>query len=278
MKTPRPALFLAAAVALAMVVFPAAAPVTAQQEATPFGAISCSSNFGNSVLLDKKLFHLVVAPAAEIASLRKSKPALSAGPFASGKFPYDSVEIYLVAKDQGEDDAEESAVSIFVRAVRNQDEFWFTIARERGDAPESDFFLRTKGDTGPEQGVNKDDEPGPAVSLALKNGIPIFEVYWWRREVGASTEAAVQKILFLDFRTLHPSLLSALQCTAAEGGGACGVYDNGTAPTTALSCDWDAMKSDFLCTSTETGDFTAPVTHRFYLASGADAPYTVKEV
>ncbi len=108
MKTPRSALFLAAAVALAMVVFPAAAPVTAQQEATPFGAISCSSNFGNSILLDKQLIHLVVAPAAEIASLRKSKPALSAGPFAGGKFPYDSVEIYLVAKDQGEDDAEES--------------------------------------------------------------------------------------------------------------------------------------------------------------------------
>jgi hypothetical protein len=272
MKTPPSALLLAAAVAWAMVVFPAASPVTAREEATPFGAISCSSNFGNSVLLDKKLFHLVSAPAAEIASLQKTKPALSAGHFAGGKFPYDSVEIYLMAKDQGEDDAEESAVFIYVRAVRNQKESWFTIAHERGDAPESDFFMRTKGDTGPEQGIDKDDDPGLTVSLALKNGIPIFEVSWWRRAVGASTEAAVQKILLLDFRTLRPSVLAALQCIAAEGGGACGVYDNGTAPTTALSCDWDAAKSEFLCTSSERGVFTAPVTHRVYLASGADAP------
>ena len=142
----------------------------------------------------------------------------------------------------------------------------------------ADFFTRTKGDTGPESGIDKDADPGPAVSLGLKNNnVPIFELSWWRREVGASTEAAVQKILLLDFRTLHPSLLSVLQCVAAEGGGVCGVYDNGTAPTTTLSCDWDAAKSDFLCTSSESGDFTPPVTRRFYLASGADAPYTVKE-
>jgi hypothetical protein len=277
MKTPRSALLLAAAVALAMVVSPAASPVAAQDEATPFGAISCSSNFGNSVQLDKKSFHLVVAPGAEIASLKKAKPAFSAGPFAGGKFPYDSVEIYVVGKDQGESDAEESGVALYVRAVRNQNESWFTIAHERADLPGSDFFMRTKGDTGPEQGIDKDDDPGPAVSLALKSGIPIFEVSWWRREVGASTEAAVQKILLLDFRTLHPSLLSVLQCVAAEGGGVCGVWNNGSAPTTSLACDWDTSKSDFLCTSNETGDFTPPVTHRFYLASGADAPYKVKE-
>ena len=278
MKTPRSALLLAAAVALAMAVFPVASPVTAQEEATPFGAISCSSNFGNPVLLDKKLFHLVAAPAAEIASLQESKPALSVEPIAAGKFPYQKVDIYLAEKDLGENDPEESDVSLYVRAVRNQKEFWFTIAHDREDSPNLEFFRRTKGDTGPESGIDKDDDSGPAISLALKNNnVPVFQVSWWRREVGASTEAAVQKILLLDFRTLRPSVLSALQCIAAEGGGVCGVWDNGSAPTTALSCDWDAAKSDFLCTSSETGDYTPPVTHQFYLASGADAPYTVKE-
>jgi|HubBroStandDraft_6_1064221.scaffolds.fasta_scaffold67441_2 hypothetical protein len=277
MKTPRSALFLAAAVALAMAVFPAASSVTAQEEATPFGAISCSSNYGNPVLLDQKLFHLVPAPAAEIASLQKTKPALSAGPFAAGKFPYDNGEIYSVGKDQGEDDTEESAVYLYVRAVRNQKESWFTIAHERGEPPASDFLMRTKGDSGPEAGIEKDNDPGPAVSLALKNGVPIFEVSWWRRQVGASTEAAEQKILLLDFRTLYPSVLSALECVAVEGGGVCGVWDGGSAPTTSLACDWDAAKSDFLCTSSETGDYTPPVTHRFYLASGADAPYPAQE-
>lgn len=277
MKTPRSALRLVAAVAWAVVIFPVAPPVAAQEEATPFGAISCSSNFGNPVELDKKSFHLATAPAAEIASLQKSKPALSAGAFAGGQFPYDSVVIYAVGRGQGEDDAEESAVSVYVRAVRNQKESWFTIAHERGDPPGSDFFMRTKGDTGPESEIDKGNDPGPAVSLALSNGVPIFAVSWWRREVGASTEAAEQKILLLDFRTLHPSVMSVLQCVAAQGGGVCGVWDSGSAPTTSLACNWDAAKSDFLCTSNESGDFTPPVTHRFYLASGADAPYTVKE-
>jgi hypothetical protein len=154
MKTPPSALRLVAAVAWAVVIFPVAPPVAAQEEATPFGAISCSSNFGNPVELDKKSFHLATAPAAEIASLQKSKPALSAGAFAGGKFPYDSVVIYAVGRDQGEDDAEESAVSVYVRAVRNQKESWFTIAHERGDPPRSDFFMRTKGDTGPESEID----------------------------------------------------------------------------------------------------------------------------
>jgi hypothetical protein len=277
MKAPRPAPLLTVAVALAMVIFPAGTPVRAQEEATRFGTISCSSNFGNPVELEKPPFQLVAAPAAEIAGLQKSKPALSAGPFAGGKFAYDSVEIYLVGQGASETDPDEATVTLYVRAVRNQKEAWFTIAHDHADIPNSDFFTRSKGDTGPEEGINKDDDPGPKVALAVKNGVPIFEISWWRREVGASTVAAEQKILILDFRTLHPSVLSVLQCIAAEGGGVCGVYDNGTAPTTTLSCDWDVSQTDFLCASTATGDYTPPLTHRYYLGSGADAPYAVKE-
>jgi hypothetical protein len=278
MKTPRSALFLAAAVALAIEIFPAASASTAQQDATRSNAISCSSNFGNPVELDRKSFHLVAAPPAEISNFQKSKPALSAGPFVEGKFPYETVEIYLVEKDLGETNPGESTVSLYVRAVRNQKESWFTIAHDREDIPSLDFLARTKGATGPESGIDKDADPGPAVSLALKNNsMPIFEASWWRRETGANTFADVQNVLILDFRSLQPSVLSVLQCIAAEGGGACGDYDNGTAPTTKLLCDWDTAKSDFLCTSGKTGDYTPPVTHRFYLASGADAPYTVKQ-
>src|SRR5271156_656069 len=223
MKTPRSALFLAAAVALAIGIFPAAGPLAAQEDATPFGAISCSSNFGSPVQLDKKSFHLVAAPPAEISNLHTSKPALSAGAVAEGRFPYETVEIYLAKKDLSETGVYESTVSVYVRAVQNQKESWFTIAHDREDIPNLDFFTRTKGDTGPESGIDKDDDSGPAVSLALKNNnVPVFQVSWWRREVGASTEAAVQKILLLDFRTLRPSVLSALQCIAAEGGGVCG--------------------------------------------------------
>jgi hypothetical protein len=87
MMTPRSALFLAAAVALGMVMFPGAARVSAQEDTTPFGVLSCSSDFGSSVELDKKSFPLAAVPPAAIVSPQKSKPALSAGPFAGGKFP-----------------------------------------------------------------------------------------------------------------------------------------------------------------------------------------------
>jgi hypothetical protein len=161
--------------------------------------------------------------------------------------------------------------------VRNQKESWFILARDPADRLSFDFLERTKGDTGPDSANDNDNDPGPAVSLAVKNkNIPVFEISWWLHETGASTAAAVEKILILDFRTLHPSVFSVLQCISAEGGGVCGVYDNGTAPTTALACNWDSSKSDFLCTSSVTGDFTPPFTHRYYLASGADAPYEVK--
>ena len=234
--TPRSALFLAAAVALAIVMFPAASAVSAQEDTTPFGALSCSSNFGNPA--EQKLFSLAAASPAEIVSLQKSKPALSAGPSAGGKFPYDGVDVYLAEKDLGADDPQESVVTLYVRAVRNQKESWFAIVHERTDIPGSDFFMRTRGDTSPEDEIDRENDAGPAVSLALKNNdISIFEFSWWRREVGASTSAAVQKILLLDFRTLHPSVLAVLQCIAAGGGGVCSVYANGNAPTTLLSCD-----------------------------------------
>jgi hypothetical protein len=278
MMTPRPALFLAAVVGLAALNLLAVPRCAAQEPATPFGTIVCSSNFGNLVQLDEKSFHLVAAPPQEIARLQKSKPALTMGPSAGAKFPYDKLEIYLAQEDLAEDDPDESAISVYVRAVRHQKESWFTLAHDRAGVANFDFLTRTKGDTGADNEIDKDNDPGPAVSLALKNNnVPIFELSWWRRETGASTFAAVQNILLLDFRTLRPSVMAVLQCIAADGGGACGVYDNGNAPTTALSCDWDAKKSDFLCTSTVTGDFTPPVSHNFYLGSGADAPYPAKE-
>jgi hypothetical protein len=39
---------------------------------------------------------------------------------------------------------------------------------------------------------------------------------WWRREVGASASAAVPKILLLDFKTLHPSVLAVREQIDAE--------------------------------------------------------------
>ncbi len=140
MITPRSALSLAAAAVVgASDVSRCTATSHAQEDATPFGALSCSSNFGNPPELDKKLFSLAAATPAEIISLQKSKPALSVGPSAGGKFSYDRVDVYLAEKDLGAEDPEESAVASLYACVRCEikKESWFTVAHERTDVPEN---------------------------------------------------------------------------------------------------------------------------------------------
>ena len=246
--------------------------------AAPADEISCSSNFGNPVELDKKYMHLVPATADEIANIQKSKPDITAGPF-TGAFPYDRVEIYLVQTKQGGQDSREGSVSLYARASRNQKESWFKVAQDKeAGMANYDFFELTIGDAGDDSGENADENSAAGASFAVKNlNAPIFKVSWWKHEQGVSVFAEVRKILLLDFRSPRPQIVAALQCVSAEGGGACGVYDNGSVPTTTLACNWDAAKGDFLCTSTATGDYTVPLTHRFYLASGADVPYPAKE-
>ncbi|MGA8221579.1 MAG: hypothetical protein WB780_07980 [Candidatus Acidiferrales bacterium] len=253
------------------------APCTFAQQASdaaPADEISCASNFGSPVELDKKYLHLIPASPDEILTMQKGKPDIAAGPFTSGMFPYDRVEIYLVPTKVGEDESVEATLSLFARAIRDQKDSWFKIAQDRGFTSVSDFFNLTIGDTGDNSGDVSDQNAATAVSFAVKNmNAPIFKVSWWKHESGVSTFAEVRKILLLDFRTSPPKIMAALQCVSAVGGGACGDFDNGAAPTTTLACNWDRSKADFLCTSTATGDYTVPLTRRFYLASGKNSPY-----
>ena len=276
MKISRSALRTATLLTLSIAAaFPWALPAAAQEvpSVAPADEISCSSNFGNPVDLYKRNLHLVAAPADEIANVQKSKPELSAGPFSGGKFAYDRVEIYLVQTKQGGDDSREGSVSLYARASRNQKESWFKVAQgKEGGTNNYDFFDLTIGDAGDDSGEHSDENSAAGASLAVKKlNAPIFKVSWWKHESGVSTFAQVRKMLLLDFRTSTPKIMAALQCVSAEGGGACGDYDNGSAPTTTLACNWDSTKADFLCTSTATGDYTVPLTHRLYLASEEDA-------
>lgn len=241
----------------------------------PQSEVSCSSNFGNEVELDKRLLQIVPASPEEIASLRNAKPEISAGPFTTEKSPYSRIEIFLVEQKV---DEYEASLSVYARTVNKQRDSWFKIRRSADSSGFTfDFFAVTPGDTGTDSDDNPQKDDADRASFAVKAAqVPVFQVAWFKHETGANTFAEVRKVLLLDFRSSPPAIMAALQCVSAEGGGVCGVYDNGSAPTTALVCNWDAPKGDFLCDSTVTGDYTAPVTHRFYLASGADAPYTAK--
>ena len=245
----------------------------------PADEISCSSNFGNPVELDKKYMHLVPAPGEETTKVQKSKPEIAGGPFTGANFAYDFVEIYLVQTRRGGDDSTEGSVSLYARASRNQKESWFKLVQDKeASMANYDFFDFTIGDAGDDSGENTDENSTPGASFAVKNlNAPIFKVSWWKHEMGVNTFAQVRKTLLLDFRTSTPKVMVALQCVNADGGGACGVYDNGSAPTTTLACNWDSAKGDFLCTSTASGDYTVPLSRRFYLGSKADVPYIAKE-
>ena len=273
MKSPRSAFSRAILLALCTAVFTRTPLALAQDSSTaPADEISCSSNFGNPVELPKEQLHFISPSQEEIASIRKSQPDLTAGPFSGGKFAYEQVDIYLVNTKDETEDSSEGSVSLYARAVQSQKESWFKIVAGKDDVG-FDFFSRNIGDAGP---GSYENSPSGASLAVKKFNIPIFEIVWWKHESGANTFAEVRKVLLLDFRNSPPQMMAALQCVSAEGGGACGVYDNGAAPTTTLACNWDGTKSDFLCTSTASGDYTVPVATRFYLTNHTPAPYAAK--
>jgi len=208
----------------------------------------------------------------------KRKEDIAAGPSSSGKLAYDRVETYLVTTKEGGDDTVDAKLSLYARAIRNQKGLWFKIVQDLDDIAQIDFFDLSIGQAGENSGETSNENSGPVVSVVVKHlNAPIFIVSWQNRVGGASTFGEVQKMLLLDFRTLAPRIVAALECVSAEGGGVCGVLDNGSALTTTLACNWDAAKADFLCTSTATGDYTAPFTRRFHLASRLDAPYVAEK-
>jgi hypothetical protein len=148
--------------------------------------------------------------------------------------------------EQKTDEAyEEVSLSVYARAENKQKESWFKIASDRANPSGLDFFNVTPGDTGIDSNDNPQNDGAAIVSFAINAAqVPVFQVARFKHETGANTFAEVRKVLVLDFRSSPPAIMAALQCVSAEGGGACGVYDNGTAPTTALVCNWDAVKGN----------------------------------
>jgi hypothetical protein len=198
MKTSRSALCIATLLTLSIAAaFPWAPPVAAQEvpSTAPADEISCSSNFGNPVQLEKKYLHLLPATPEEIAMVQKSKPEITTGPFASGKFAYDHVEIYLVQTKRGNEDSTEGSASLYARASQNQKESWFKVAQDKeAGMVNYDFFDLTIGDAGDDSGENADVNSAAGASFGVKKlNAPIFKVSWWKHESGVSTFAQVRE-------------------------------------------------------------------------------------
>jgi len=242
----------------------------------PGDEISCTSNSGNPVFLDTKWFHLTQPGQEEVARVGATKPVFSAA-FGAEKYPYDQIDIFLAKQNprEGGTYGTESTLAIYARAKKGHTESWFTLSRDKQDMADFDFMQQTPVDQASSDTGGSRSE---GASLALKDqSIPIITVSWFQGATGANAYAEIDKHVLLDFRTAPPSVMGIFQCVFHDGGGACTAPDSAAAPTTAVQCNWDATKTDFLCTSTVSGDYLLPLTHRFYLESGADAPYAVKQ-
>jgi hypothetical protein len=250
---------------------------TQERTGAPGDQISCMSNSGNPVFLQSKWFHLVPAAPEEAARAGATKPVFSAA-FGAGKYPYDHIDVFLEKTNprDGGMYGTESTLSIYARAKKGRTESWFALSRDKQDMDDMDFMQQT-----PLDNATSTDSTGSRserASFALKDQrVPIISVSWFQGETGANAYSETDKRVLLDFRNAPPSVMGILQCVFHDGGGACTAPDSTMAPTTAVQCNWEATRADFLCTSTETGDYVLPFTHRFYMGSGEDAPYEVKQ-
>jgi hypothetical protein len=246
-------------------------------EQGPASDISCTSNAGNGVLLDKKDFRLSPAPPEAVARASSTKPVFSGGPFAAGKYPYERIDVFFAKEKPREGGmyGTETTLAIVVRTKTGEKESWFELLHDRNDRANRDFMVETPADRS--SAPDQLGEPSEGVSLALKDStVPLLALRWFTGMMGGNASTEIDKHVLLDFRKSPPSVMAVLQCVNNDGGGACTTYDIVSAPTTKVECNWDSARGDFLCDSIVSGDFVQPVTRRFYLESGEQVPFQPK--
>ncbi len=245
---------------IAVVVLLAAPSAFAQDsEQSPASDVSCTSNAGNEVLLDKKDFRLSPALPEAIARVNSTKPVFSGGPFATGKYPYERIDVFFAKENPREGGmyGTESTLAIFMRTKTGGKESWFELLHDRNDRANSDFMVETPADrsSAPDQLL----EPSEGVSLALKDStVPLLALRWFTGMMGGNASTEIEKHVLVDFRKSAPAVIAVQQCVNNDGGGACTTYDSVSAPTTKVQCNWDSARGDFLCDSSVSGDFVQP--------------------
>lgn len=239
--------------------------------------ISCTSNAGNAVLLNKKDFRLSPALPEAVARVNSTKPVFSGGPFAAGKYPYERIDVFFAKENPREGGmyGTETTLAVFVRTKTVEKESWFELLHDRNDRANLDFMVETPADRS--SAPDQLGEPSEGASLALKDpSVPILALRWFTGMMGGNASTEIDKHVLLDFRKSPPAVMAVLQCVNNDGGGACTSYDSVSAPTTKVQCNWDSARGDFLCGSTVSGDFVQQVKHLFYLASGEAVPFQPK--
>ncbi len=106
--------------------------------------------------------------------------------------------------------------------------------------------------------------------------IPLLNISFHTNNDGMNTQADTQTMFLLDVRQLPPALVTSLDCTNLQGGGACTAIDNGMAGSTDLLCDWQAAAQNYSCVKQYDEYYERRITETFALPGKTPLPTHVK--
>lgn len=195
------------------------------------------------------------------------------GPFDESHYAFKNVDFYEYLVDMAPHEENVASLStttqvhIYVRTTGKRGEQWFALKSKDVEQMYADDPAQTS-DRGQEL---KSTHP-PAAIYQPDPALPLFQVSWGARWIGANASGTHDQLALFDLRG-EPRLANHLECTYGEGGGVCTASDSGGAPD-SLSCTWDRKMVDYACHATRTespGWGERAYESDFYFLSGKDA-------
>ena len=202
-------------------------------------------------------------------------------PRTFGPFPPDglSVEFYQFLTGGGEASmATETDLHLYLRVLTAKDKRWYefqshdpTVSKADGPSADADSTANDQN-ANQEAPANKAPSSDPADIFTPDPAIPLFQISYGSRWMGANAGGTYGHIFIFDLRSNPPAVAKRLECTHGEGGGACTAPDSGYGLRGSVSCEWS--KTDYLCNERDTlstgwGERFSDAS--YFLLSGKDA-------
>ena len=202
-------------------------------------------------------------------------------PRTFGPFPPDglSVEFYQFLTGGGEASmATETDLHLYLRVLTAKDKRWYefqphdpTVSKADGPSTDADSTANDQN-ANQEAPANEAPSSDPADIFTPDPAIPLFQISYGSRSIGANAGGTYGHIFIFDLRSNPPAVAKQLECTHGEGGGACTAPDSGYGLRGSVSCEWS--KTDYLCNERDTlstgwGERFSDAS--YFLLSGKDA-------
>jgi hypothetical protein len=202
-------------------------------------------------------------------------------PRTFGPFPPNgwSVEFYqFLTGGGGGSMATETDLHLYLRVLTAQDKRWYefqphdpTVSKADGPLADADLTANDQH-ANQEAPANKAPSSDPADIFTPDPAIPLFQISYGARWMGANAGGTYGHIFIFDLRSNPPAVAKQLECTHGEGGGVCTAPDSSYGLRGSVSCEW--RKTDYICNEHDTlsmgwGERFSDATYS--LLSGKDA-------